>query len=184
MPPLRAFAYQPDLRSGLISTVVPNQGPVSGGTEVDLGQQFPTGLKVVFGAVIITDPEITTGDGGAGQSIRSPLQRGNFPVQLTSLWSTPTGTATASEGYTYTELLCPWRYRPLRPAKGRAFCNIPAQITGSGFLTGARVPGCLEAVAVTVLDASTIARCQRSQQDRATRRWMWWWWNPDGGAPA
>jgi hypothetical protein len=156
-----AFAYQPDpqLRPR-ISTVVPNQGPVSGGTEVDIwGSNFQPGLKVVFGAVIITDPEITTGDGGAGQSIRvtAPARELPGPVDI-AVVNPDGGTATASEGYTYTELTLPVEISAIAPSKGPRSGNIPAQITGSDFLTGARVYlGGLEAVAVTVLDASTIA---------------------------
>ncbi|BCV23432.1 IPT/TIG domain-containing protein [Gelria sp. Kuro-4] len=155
----QGFTYIPDpLLQPSITAVIPNQGPVTGGTKVDIwGTNFQEGLTVLFGGQTV--PVEVYGPGPAGSAyvrVTAPAVEKAGPVDI-SVINPDGGTATAPGAFTYTAETAAITLDGIAPTKGPRSGNIPAQLTGSGFLQGAKVfLGGTEAQGAQVVDGSTI----------------------------
>ncbi|MDI3538429.1 MAG: hypothetical protein PWQ13_452 [Bacillota bacterium] len=155
----QGFRYIPDPRlQPRITAIIPNQGPVSGGTKVDIwGTNFQEGLTVLFGGQTV--PVETYGqnaDGSAYVRVTAPPVIAPGAVDV-SVINPDGGAATLPGGFTYTPPAAEITLSEIIPSKGPRTGNIPAEIHGSRFLQGARVFfGSVEAKDAKAVDSSTI----------------------------
>ncbi|HHV07044.1 MAG TPA: hypothetical protein GXX69_02375 [Firmicutes bacterium] len=149
------FEYISDPRlQPRITQIVPNKGPVTGGVLVDIWgvnlKHMPDGgqeqLKVLLGHQSVEiiasspDPDQKKADEGYVQYVQievPPVEKPG-PVDV-SVINADGGVFTVPGGFTYTEVTEPIEVDAIVPAKGPYLVNIPAQINGSGFLSGAKV---------------------------------------------
>jgi hypothetical protein len=127
--------------SSTVSSVSPASGPVSGGTHIRItGTGFVTGATVEIGqgngagptaipaskVVVISPTEITATTGGSAKAGYWNLfvidPRGTSPVN-------------SGDGYTYADVIV----SSVSPASGTVNGGTPIRITGTGFVTGAKV---------------------------------------------
>ncbi|MDK2856404.1 MAG: hypothetical protein PWQ41_526 [Bacillota bacterium] len=155
----KGFTYVPDpALQPRITAVIPNQGPVTGGTKVDIwGTNFREGLTVLFGGQTVPVEVYGPGlDGPAYVRVTAPPVATPGAVDV-SVVNPDGGAATLPGGFTYTAPTAPITLSAIIPSKGPRAGNIPAEIQGSGFLPGAKVYfGSAEAKDVKAVASSTI----------------------------
>lgn len=155
----KGFTYVPDpALQPRITAVIPNQGPVTGGTKVDIwGTNFREGLTVLFGGQTV--PVEVYGlapDGPAYVRVTAPPVAAPGAVDV-SVVNPDGGAATLPGGFTYTTPTAAITLSAIIPSKGPRAGNMPAEVKGSGFLPGAKVFfGSTEAKDAKAVDSSTI----------------------------
>ncbi len=133
-----------------LTALSPDAGPVAGGTTVTLtGSGFRPGLQVLFGAIAATS--ISIDPGGTQLTALAPAHApGGVDVSV----STPGGTATLGNSYTY--LVAP-TVTSVSPVEGPAAGGTTATVNGSGFRAGMQVRfGGVLASVVSVNSAGTV----------------------------
>jgi hypothetical protein len=123
-----AFTY---VVAPTLAGVSPTAGPVAGGTTVTLtGSGFRAGMLVGFGGVPATGVVVTS----ATQATVTAPAHGPGPVAVTV--STPGGTATLPDGYTYVAIPA---LTSVSPDAGPVTGGTSVTLTGSGFRAGMQV---------------------------------------------
>ena len=147
-----AFSYirDPQLQPR-ITQVIPNKGPVTGGILVDiwgvnLKHKPDHQLTVLLGHQPVSivdwspDPDQDKASQGYMQSIQIEVPPAEKPGPVdVSVINADGGVFTVPGGFTYTEVTEPIEIDSIVPSKGPYLVTIPAQINGSGFLSGAKV---------------------------------------------
>ncbi|NLG87327.1 MAG: hypothetical protein GX489_08945, partial [Firmicutes bacterium] len=147
-----AFEYLPDPKlQPRITQIIPNKGPITGGTVVDIwGVNLRHGtnqqLTVLLGHQPVevvnsfpdSDPNKAKEDYVQYVQIEIPPAEKPGSVDV-SVINADGGVATVPNGFTYTDVVEPIELDAIVPSKGPYLVNIPAQINGSGFLSGAKV---------------------------------------------
>ncbi|MGI6596854.1 MAG: IPT/TIG domain-containing protein [bacterium] len=147
-----AFSYirDPQLQPR-ITQVIPNKGPVTGGILVDiwgvnLKHKQDHQLTVLLGHQPVSivdwfpDPDQDKASQGYMQrvQIEVPPAEKPGPVDVSAI-NADGGVFTVPGGFTYTEVTEPIEIDSIVPSMGPYLVTIPAQINGSGFLSGAKV---------------------------------------------
>jgi hypothetical protein len=147
-----AFKYIRDPRlQPRISQIVPNKGPITGGTVVDI---WGSNLKDTADENIIVlvggrpvkaergtpDPDKDKADAGYVEyvQVEMPAAEKTGPVDV-SVINADGGVFTIPGGFTYMELTESIELNNIVPARGPYLETIPAQINGGGLLAGAEV---------------------------------------------
>ncbi|MGI6128855.1 MAG: IPT/TIG domain-containing protein [bacterium] len=137
-----------------ITQIVPNKGPVTGGALVDiwgvnlkhLPDEGQEQLTVLLGhqpvEIINSFPDTDTDKAKEGYvqyvQIAVPPAEKPGPVDV-SVVNADGGVFTVPDGFTYTDVTEPIEIDSIVPSRGPYLVAIPAQIDGSGFLSGAKV---------------------------------------------
>jgi hypothetical protein len=115
-----------------LTDVTPCAGPVSGGTTVTLtGSGFSAGMQVLFGSTPATGVSVNPG-GTELTATTPPHPAGGVDVSV----STPGGSATLVDGYTY---VAPPTLTAVSPDAGPVAGGTTVTLTGTGFRAGMQV---------------------------------------------
>ena len=135
-PPL-AFTYVPDAVTPTATSLSPDQGPTTGGTEVTIeGSGFVAGeTSVIIGVDVIPSSEVTVADDGMSLVFTTPP---HTPGGVAVTVSTPGGTTTPPLEFTYVAGpdVAPPTVDELTPPQGPTAGGTTVVIVGSGFVEG------------------------------------------------